>query len=104
VFCPKCGAPMIVKDGTFRCVPGEMQLSKNLHDGLSEVFVTRTRKARPHALNWGGGWFCPGCGIAAAADKEHVQCQSCGEYLDEFLYALIERHPHRAGDGEKGWI
>ena len=94
---------MTIVDGTFMCVPGEMQLSRHLHDSLSEVFVAHTRSARPWELNWGGGWFCPGCAVEATADKRHVRCGKCGEYLDEFLHHLIERHPHRAGDG-KGWI
>jgi hypothetical protein len=103
VFCPKCGKAMDMVNGTFTCVSGEMPLSRNLHERLCEVFVSRTRSARPVPLNWGGGWFCPGCGVPATADREHVRCEKCGEYLDEFLYALIERHPHRAQDGQ-GWI
>lgn len=103
VFCPKCGKPMDVVSGTFTCVSGEMPLSRNLHDMLSEVFVSRTRSARAVPLNWGGNWFCSGCGVPATADREHVRCQTCGQYLDEFLHALIERHPHRAPVG-KGWI
>jgi hypothetical protein len=103
MFCPKCGDAMTLVDGTFTCAEGQMQLSRDLHRRLSEVFVAHTRKARPHALNWGGGWFCPGCGVAAVADKEHVRCPMCGEYLDEFLYALIEQHPHREAGG-RGWI
>jgi hypothetical protein len=95
VFCPKCGQPMSIVDGTFTCVAGEMQLSGSLHDTLSEVFVARARRARPRALNWGGNWFCPGCGVPAKTETEHVRCARCGEYLDEFLYQLVELHPHR---------
>ena len=95
MFCPKCGDPMRVKDGTLTCDAGEMELSKALNDSLAEVFVAKTRRARAHALNWGGEWFCPGCGVAASRDKDHVRCPRCGEYLDEFLHALIELHPHR---------
>jgi ribosomal protein S27AE len=102
MFCPKCGQAMDIVNGTFACVSGEMPLSRNLHAKLSEVFIARTRGARPITLNWGGGWFCPGCGVAATADREHVRCGKCGEYLDEFLHALIELHPHRAPDGN-GW-
>jgi rubrerythrin len=94
---------MDIVDGTFACASGEMALSRNLHDRLCEVFVSRSRSARQVPVNWGRGWFCPSCGTPAAADHEHVRCGTCGEYLDEFLHALIELHPHRALDG-KGWI
>jgi len=100
VFCPKCGKQMDLVNGTFACVSGEMPLSRNLHDQLSEVFVSRSRSARAMPLNWGGSWFCPGCGVAATTDDEHVRCGRCGEYLDEFLHALVELHPHRAQDGK----
>ena len=103
LFCPKCGEAMAVQDGTLACARGEMPLSRALHKSLNEVFVAKTRRARAHALHWGGEWFCPGCGVAASTDKEHVRCPRCGEYLDEFLYALIELHPHRAiGSGRRG--
>jgi hypothetical protein len=86
---------MSIVDGTLTCVAGEMQLSKALNDSLSEVFVARVREARPRAFNWGGHWFCPGCGVPATTEREHVRCDTCGAYLDEFLYQLIELHPHR---------
>jgi predicted amidophosphoribosyltransferase len=94
---------MDLVNDTFACVTGEMPLSRDLHDKLCEVFVRRTSRARPVSLNWGGDWFCPGCGTPATADHEHVRCGRCGEHLDEFLRALVELHPHRALDG-KGWI
>lgn len=89
-----CGKAMEIVDGTFKCVPGNMPLSQNMHNGLSEVFVARSRHAREHPLRWGGRWFCPGCGVPATTSEEHVRCEKCGEYLDEFLYALVEWHPH----------
>lgn len=97
MFCPRCGKPMEFADGTFKCVSGDMPLSRHLHDRLSEVFVARTRSARPISLKWGGEWFCPGCGAAAPIDGAHVRCERCRECLDEFLYELVELHPHRKG-------
>jgi DNA-directed RNA polymerase subunit M/transcription elongation factor TFIIS len=98
MFCPRCGNAMTLTDShagtTYSCLRGDMQLSRVMHDRLSEVFVARTRSARTHALNWGGGWFCPGCGVPATTDAEHVRCPKCNEYLDEFLHQLIELHPH----------
>ena len=99
LFCPKCGKAMTVADDTFVCVPGDMELSRHLRDLLTEVFVARSRSGREVPLNWGGSWFCPGCGVQATTDKEHVRCHKCGEYLDEFLYQFIEFHPHRDHGG-----
>lgn len=81
---------------TFRCVRGDMQLSRVLHDRLTEVFVSRSRNARPRAASWGGRWCCPACGVVATTDGGHVRCPQCGEHLDEFLHQLVELHPHRA--------
>ncbi|MBX3217133.1 MAG: hypothetical protein KF850_34195 [Labilithrix sp.] len=103
MFCPKCGKRMDVMNGTFACVSGEMPLSPHLHSNLCELFVSRSRNAHSVPLNWGGSWFCPGRGRAATTGHKHVQCEACGVYLDEFLHALVELHPHRVPDG-KGWI
>ncbi len=86
---------MVVDGGTLKCASGDMQLSPRMHDVLSEVFVARTRRASSRALNWGGQWFCPGCGVPMKTDGEHVRCETCGEYLDEFVHGLVELHPHR---------
>ena len=91
---------MSLVDGTFMCIPGDMPLSRRLHDSLAEVFVTRTRSSRPRAQSWGGRWWCPGCGVRAVTGDEHVRCEKCGEYLDELLPQLIELHPHGGNDGE----
>jgi hypothetical protein len=99
VFCPKCGEEMtLVPTGlgdVFKCVAGDMELSKALHDALSEVFVARSRRGKTTPFKWSGGrWFCPACGKPMRRDTEHVQCETCGEYLDEFIYRLVEIHPH----------
>ena len=97
LFCPKCGEPMTLVDGTFECLAGKMPLSRALHTALCEVFVDRSRDARAIAVNWGGDWFCPRCGGRAETADRHVRCLACGQYLDEFLYPLVELHPHGGG-------
>lgn len=97
VFCPRCGEGMVIKDGEVTCVPGGMGLSRNMHEGLTEVFISRTRPRRPSKASWRGRWFCPGCGVLMKTDGGHVRCETCGGCLDEFIYALIELHPHRSG-------
>ncbi|MEZ4258906.1 MAG: hypothetical protein R3B36_07545 [Polyangiaceae bacterium] len=98
MFCPKCGQPMTLTDSdagmTYKCVPGDMHLSRVMHDRLSEVFEAHSRRARAHAQDWEGRWFCPGCGGPATVDAEHVRCPKCEEHLDEFIHGLVELHPH----------
>jgi hypothetical protein len=95
VFCPWCGEGMVVKNGEVTCVSGDMGLSQKMHDRLAEVFILHARRSPPRAFRWGGRWFCPGCGGPMETDSEHVRCETCGEYLDEFIPGLVELHPHR---------
>ena len=80
---------------TLTCATGGMALSVGLRDRLVEVFETRSRRAEGRPMDWGGGWFCPGCGCPATTTSDHVECPQCGELLDEFLVDLVELHPHR---------
>jgi hypothetical protein len=86
---------MVVKNGEVTCVSGDMGLSQKMHDGLYEVFIARTRRGRPRTFRCGGRWFCPGCGGPLKAESEHVRCETCREYLDEFIHQLVELHPHQ---------
>ena len=38
--------------------------------------------------------FCPCCGVPMKTSDAHVRCDTCHEYLDEFIYVLVELHPH----------
>jgi rubrerythrin len=83
--------------GELRCTKVGMGLSLKLREGLEEVFVRRSRPGRlnpPTFPRVGGPWFCPGCGTAMRVDSPHVTCPSCGNALDEFLYPIVELHPH----------
>jgi len=74
-----------------------MYMSKVVESGLREVFIDRSRPAhgkRNPSLLWGGHWFCPACAGALVEGVEGVKCEACGLYLDEFIFALIERHSH----------
>lgn len=79
---------------TLKCLSGDMELSRNLHDRLSDVFINHSRRAESKAFRWGGRWFCPGCGTPMKTEDAHVRCETCGEYLDEFIHSLVELHPH----------
>jgi hypothetical protein len=86
-----------------RCAAGEMGLSKDLEKRLVECYVEETRLPRSLPLNYpvGGKWFCPGCSLEVKESLPgKLQCEHCGKYLSEFIYALIERHPHLDADGK----
>ena len=78
---------------TYKCLRGDMQLSRTMHDSLSEVFEARSRHGERRG-NPSGRWSCPGCGIPMDDEHGHVRCGECGEYLDEFIHGLVELHPH----------
>jgi hypothetical protein len=110
LYCPKCGDILTEgADGRLECAPGRMPLAQELADRFRECYVTQTRRPRdvvftyrgqPHGI--GGEWFCPGCGVAAReATPGDLRCPACSQSLVEFIYSLIERHPHF--DGVSKW-
>lgn len=97
MFCPKCGETLVDVAGELTCPRGNMGLSQKMASDLYECFVTETRlpKEREYNFQWGETWFCPGCGIQMIeGDKGAVRCPQCHKNLSEFIYNLIERHPH----------
>jgi uncharacterized Zn finger protein (UPF0148 family) len=95
MHCPRCGEVLVPSGETLKCTSGEMELSDELRRRLVEVFVSQSRTGKSLPMNWGGAWYCPGCGVPTVADAGHIRCSHCGELLDEFLHVLIELHPHR---------
>ena len=97
MFCPKCGDGLVEIEGWLTCVRGNMALRHELAAKLEECLITRTRwpSDKPWPVGIGGRWFCPGCGTPAPErEKGVVRCQECGRSLNEFIYALVEIHPH----------
>jgi rubrerythrin len=84
-----------------------MPLSQVLQKRLIECYVdhTATPKAVPFTYNSkphpvGGDWFCPECGVKIEETSPgEVKCTICGHYITEFIYQLIERHPHKTPQG-----
>jgi rubrerythrin len=89
-------------DGHFECKRGRMPLAEELERRLIECFVTETRQPREPSevykggsLKIGGQWFCPGCGtMAEESTPGDVRCPKCSRSLAEFVFSLIEHHPH----------
>lgn len=109
LHCPKCGDVLAEKDGHFVCLGGRMEFAPELEQRLRECYVEQTRKPRDFVFSYagrpariGGDWFCPGCGVAAKESTPgDLRCPTCSRSLVEFVYSLIERHPHF--DGVSSW-
>ena len=43
-------------------------------------------------------WYCPSCGTPTDGE---MRCPDCARSLRDFLYDLVELHPHT--DGKGGW-
>jgi hypothetical protein len=103
MFCPMRGVEMTNVGGVLTCVPGDMPLSPRMQQSLIECFVDRTRMPRDSASSHqiGGAWFCPGCGVRAEENEGRLVCPSCSRSLNEFVYPLIELHPHRLDEATR---
>jgi NADH pyrophosphatase NudC (nudix superfamily) len=100
MFCPKCGEELTEVNGELKCEPGEMGLSPKMRRDLGECFVERSRAPKEMTLGFrvGSTWFCPGCGVRMEVEEGRVACPLCSSSLNEFIYELIELHPHRRDD------
>lgn len=103
LYCPRCGELMHRKtDGELYCERGQMGLSEDMEERLISRFIERTNVStritftygdRPHSV--GGKWFCPGCGRPIVERSPGVlTCDDCGQSIVDFVYHLIELHPH----------
>lgn len=77
-----------------------MPLSDDMKAGLIEVFIRKTRSSqRRLSFNTNCDWYCPGCNAPMIANDGSVICPDCGGLLNDFVYRLIEFHPHRDAHG-----
>jgi hypothetical protein len=52
-----------------------------------------TFNGKPHPI--GGSWYCPGCGVEIPEiSPGNLTCPVCSRSVVEFVYALVEGHPH----------
>jgi len=96
MYCPKCGDELQNVRGALTCLRGDMPLSPSLSAAFTEIFVHKSRTAPCHrnAHLISGAWYCPGCGIPLVEELGSTVCPRCNQSLDEFLFPLIELHPH----------
>jgi hypothetical protein len=98
MYCAKCGMPVNRVEGIWTCSSGQFALSARLGDRLAARFEADSKplplKAHPPQMRL-DLWYCPGCGVAL--DAAH-QCPDCNESLTDFMYELVELHPHGGRD------
>src|ERR1022692_516017 len=97
LFCPRCGDALQCVNGEWVCNGVDMILSKQLSNSLFETYVRRTHQTTPRAFSFkvGGRWHCPGCARRLLEREGFLNCDLCGLSLNEFVYSLVELHPHR---------
>jgi hypothetical protein len=96
VFCVRCGATMVLRNGEFYCEPGRMGYSQALlaevERGMVSMAPIGGHPIHPTALH------CARCGAAMRRHKQTdlgAQCPSCGFVLSNGAgYTLLEHHPH----------
>ena len=98
LHCPYCGRGLTWKDGVLRCQVGGMELSEQLRKKLTECYVDQVRVPShlppvEALVSEEERWHCPQC-ARVLTGKPLLSCESCGKYLNEFLFELIELHPH----------
>jgi hypothetical protein len=79
-------------------VPGDMQLSPRMEARLSERFEHGVGgiDIKPSKVNWGGDWWCPGCGSRVVEHEPgELRCPKCHRALHDLAWELIEIHFHR---------
>ena len=103
LFCPRCGDELhSTPDGMLKCQRGDMILAAELAKRLRDCYVDSVRRPKDGAFTYaglprrtGGIWFCPGCGVSIPEESPgNLTCPKCSRSVVEFVYALIERHPH----------
>ncbi len=104
LFCPRCGDRLVDIQGELTCVAGGMGLSKVMASRLTDCYVSKSRRPSERdiafpdiAFRWGGEWYCPGCGVRAQEfARGRIVCPNCQSCMSEFIYELVEFHPHAA--------
>ena len=99
MHCPKCGSELSESPNGLICLNGRMEITRDLEKRLRECYVLKIRDPREMKFNFsvGGQWFSPECGISTQEEKGIIRCPSCKRSINEFIYSLIEHHPHFDG-------
>ena len=73
-----------------------MEVVPTLAQQLRECYESESRQ--PNELRFdfvvGGSCYCPACGVLVLEKDGYVRCPQCARSMNEFIFALIERHFH----------
>ena len=98
LHCPRCATPLTrTSTGKLECAIGGMDLSDSLERRLIETYDKHLRNSSEEPLGFevGGKWYCPDCSVATTESVPGiVRCPECKRSLSEFIFDLVELHPH----------
>ena len=96
MFCPKCGAKMIVRNNSMYCEAGQMMLSKTLYARFQARFIERVpeepllrRVTKPK-----GNFCCPGCGKRLKFVDGYLACPDGHGSINDSVFDLNVIHAH----------
>jgi predicted RNA-binding Zn-ribbon protein involved in translation (DUF1610 family) len=104
MYCPKCGTELSETPDGLICLNGRMEITKALEKRLRECYILKVREPSEIKLYFSDNsqWFCPECGLSTQQEKGVIRCPGCKRSINEFIYSLIEHHPHF--DGKDRWF
>lgn len=98
-YCPKCGSTVALVNGVWRC-GGGLDFSIDLGKRLTAAYEAGHQPGKiPDCSPGVNVLFCPACVSQLDPDG---RCWTCGRSFKEFVYAMIEYHPHPGSTG--GWF
>src|ERR1700733_7620074 len=93
MFCPKCAAELVLRDGKLTCLRGEMSLSERVAGVLHDRYGNHVPSPRHGVVSiTRNPYYCPGCGIPL---DDQMQCSECQLSLKDLSFDLTELHPHK---------
>lgn len=104
MFCPKCGKELSETPTGLMCRDGEMEITNELEKRLTECYILKLREPLKKQFSFliSGDWFCPQCGVPIREQDGRLVCSLCNLSINEFIYSLVEHHPHF--DGVDKWF
>jgi hypothetical protein len=95
MYCHKCGAKLVEREGELYCTAGDMGVSDRLRLRVAELLRSRsgtdTAPLFDYRLHSDAALHCPGCGGRLRSD---LACTACAIHLRSLVHDMVELHPH----------
>lgn len=97
MYCPICNGKLTQEGKYLYCEKGDLLFSEHLTNRFNECFLHKTSVPTDFKFpfNSESQYFCPSDGVKMILEDGFTKCPICSLTLDEFIYHLIERHPHK---------